>query len=259
MAEDGLKKLKVALEALTGSAELALLCSNEGRRVFRTQVQTRHLERLARRYRQLFAETGYWPIASWEHAFLHLEIHGMPTETVVRDVLQRGDSFNVESWFLREQNLWKERLGAGNYEGDLADRHGDWPLENKSWYKWVSAFADPPEGDRWLLFVEVEEAWHVPAVLGVPWFGWPDRPNEPEIHVGMLKHLHRSYGAELRTLATDCFTIETTRGPKTREEAMKLAYWFNLYAPDLIGEIVDSFEQLAVTLMATSNWFFWWD
>lgn len=60
-------------------------------------------------------------------------------------------------------------------------------------------------------------------------------------------------------LNTDLITVEVTRPPGTRDEAMNLAYRTNLYAPDMIDQAVDSLEKLAITLMSAPEWFFWWD
>jgi hypothetical protein len=260
MTHDGLENLKNGLRGLADTSAISLLCRNETRRVFKLPVCSSTENELVRKQcRDLFPETGLWPVASWEHAFQHLAIYGMPSEAESRGVLQRGESFDLEEWLLREQNFRKEWLGKEEYEADLADRHGDWPMENKSWYRRFPYCVDPPEADPCMLLVEAEKFWHVPAVLGMQWMGRPDRNAEPEIHVGMLKYLHDSYGAELRMLNTDLITVGVTRPPSTRDEAMNLAYRANLYAPDMIDQMVDSFEKLAVTLMSTPEWFFWWD
>jgi len=259
MTDPKIEKLKTQLSTLSGLLVFSLLCGNERRSVLKIPVRSKDIEPLWRGCRDLFPETGFWPVASWEHAFQHLEIYGMPSESHLNEVLKKGDSFDLEEWFLKERTFWKQRLGPESYEAHLADCHGDWPSENKSWYRWSPFFIDPPEGDPCILLVEAAESWHVPAVLGVHWLGGPNGLTEPEVHVGMLKHLHCLYGAELRTLATDSFTVGTTCRPSTKDEAMKLACEFNLYAPDLIGEIVDSLEKLAATLMSTADWFFWWD
>lgn len=162
---------------------------------------------------------GDWILASWEFAFHHLPIYGMPSEPELQVILRRGDSFDLEGWFLREQNFREKCLGHDTYEQDLADRHGDWPAENKSWYTSFPYRLDFPGAEPCMLFVEAEEFWHVPAALGMQWMGRPDRNAEPEIHVGILKHRFSLYGAELRMLNTDLITVEVTRTLSTRNEA----------------------------------------
>lgn len=260
MTQDRLENLKNELRGLTDTSKISALCCSEARRVFKLPVRSSAgNELLWRRCRERFPDTGFWPVVSWEFAFQHLPVYGLPSEPELRGTLQRGDSFDLEGWFLREQNFRKTWLGQDTYEGDLTDRHGDWPTENRSWYKSFPYYVDPPEAEPCMLFVEAEEFWHVPAVLGMQWMGRPDRNAEPEIHVGMLKYLSSSYGAELRMLNTDLVAVRVTRLPSTRDEAMNLAYRINLFAPDMIDQVVDSFESLAVTLMSTPEWFFWWD
>lgn len=253
MTHDRLENLKSELRGLADTSAISLLCRNEKRRVFKLPVRSSaDNEPLWKRCRDLFRETGLWPVASWEFAFQHLTIYGMPSEAELRGVLEKGDSFDLQGWFLREQVFWKDQ----GWEEDLAGRHGDWPAENKSWY---TSLPYDVEVEPCMLFVEAEKFWHVPAVLGIQWMGWPDRKAEPEVHVGMLKYLHDSYGAELRMLNTDLISVGVTHPPGNRDEAMALAYRTNLYAPDMIDQMVASFEKLAVTLMSTPEWFFWWD
>lgn len=255
-----LEKLRFDLRELSEVASLSTLSSNGTRQVFWMPIQSKNIAEVWKYCRRRFDATGFWPAVSFQHSFFYLEHWGLSPEQQIIEVIQRGEAFQWESWLPQEENVWKEVLGEPDYEEELKGRHGEWPSESKNWYKSLPTIPDAPGADPGILLVEVEKFWHVPAVLKMDWIGWgKNRQPRPDVHVGVMKYLCDRFGGELHHIEGDSYLLEVTRHPGTREEALQLAYGINLYASDLIDEFVESFEKLAVTLMSSSKWLFWWD
>jgi hypothetical protein len=107
-----------------------------------------------------------------------------------------------------------------------------------------------------IIVVPVSTGAEVPAYLH--WGGWNACP-KPEFHVAALRAWNSRTGAELVALNSDTMILHVTRRPESREEALDLAREQYVYCQDIVLQGTETLAPLAITLMTSDWWFFWWD
>lgn len=104
--------------------------------------------------------------------------------------------------------------------------------------------------------IEVESSWHLPALLNFG--GWNECP-DPEIHCAMWQYWQRTYDAHIIAVSHDVIEAKVFRPPRTRDQAMELAWQQYLYCVDIVDQGVLSLSNLAASLIDHDLWYFWWD
>lgn len=104
--------------------------------------------------------------------------------------------------------------------------------------------------------VPCEGSWQVPAHLN---FGGWNNCAAPAEHCALWQYWQRKYGAKIVGLSGDVIEAHVSQPPRTREDAMELAWQHFLYCPDLVEQGVESIAHLAGALLDQKVWFFWWD
>jgi hypothetical protein len=102
-----------------------------------------------------------------------------------------------------------------------------------------------------------EHAWQIPTMLS---FGdWNTCP-APAVHGVVLRHWYQRYGAELVGLTHDGMELALDRPPRTRNDAMALAYDYATYCLDGMGLYdADDLPDLAACLIDADVLRLWWD
>jgi len=106
------------------------------------------------------------------------------------------------------------------------------------------------------LEIEAAEAWHLPALLNFG--GWNECP-DPEIHCAMWQYWQKTYDAHIIAMSHDVIEAKVLRPPRTRDQAMELAWQQYLYCYDIVDEGVQSLSNLAASLIDHDLWYFWWE
>jgi hypothetical protein len=88
--------------------------------------------------------------------------------------------------------------------------------------------------------------------------GWNACP-PPHVHVALARDWETRYGARLIHMSPDVLEYEVSQPPRTREEALALAWVHYRYCNDTVDQLVGSIEGLAATLRGGRYWYFWWD
>ena len=57
----------------------------------------------------------------------------------------------------------------------------------------------------------------------------------------------------------DTIELHVARSPRTRDDALALAYEQYAYCSDIVDQGAGTLEALAAVLVHASVWFFWWD
>lgn len=102
----------------------------------------------------------------------------------------------------------------------------------------------------------VKHSWEIPAHLYCG--GWNECP-EPEVQCAIWRHWEAKYGAKIVGVGTDVIEAHVTNPPKTREEAMELAWEQCLFCIDIVDQGTETVACLAAELLNRKIWFFWWD
>ncbi|NML54434.1 DUF4253 domain-containing protein [Streptomyces sp. R302] len=119
--------------------------------------------------------------------------------------------------------------------------------------------ADGGEEPLWLVFVEAEGSYALPALLprliSTPnWSGHPDRELLPADHVAVLRHWHERHGAEFLFADSATLHLVVARPPRSRGERAEAAVEQYVYCPDL-GDP----ELIGNGQAGSTEWTFWWD
>lgn len=206
-----------------------------------------------RQLRKSAPELGYWPVIFGEPKNVEriCEIFGTEDAENPAETIQLASSVDVQEYFGERA---EEFPGTGV--------HGEWPKSAEG-----LAMADftiprkvlkPQEFHESVVIglIPANHSWEVPAVLSFG--GWNDCPF-PKDQVAVLRYWNEIYGAELVGLSGDVMELEPASKPSSKEDALKLAqeqYWF---CTDIVEQGVETIENLAGGLMASSIWYFWWD
>ncbi|MFI7066112.1 DUF4253 domain-containing protein [Kribbella sp. NPDC050124] len=210
-----------------------------------------------RRLREAHAATGYWPV---------LMDHGDPAYLAnsyeyanAADSIALADTLDGTT-ILAARGEGKLRM----YGPDLAATtraelrgEGDWPDSVRR-----PGFSLPfgPQGEPrpvTVALVPAEAGWQVPLVLHCG--GWNEYPTPAE-HAAILRTWEQRHGAELVVLTGTTAEFAVARPPRTRPEALALAWEYLVYNDgyyDLYG--ADNLTELAASLLAAPVWLAWWD
>ncbi|HEY0625945.1 MAG TPA: DUF4253 domain-containing protein [Allosphingosinicella sp.] len=218
-------------------------------------------------WERLRAAGGGWPIiVGGEHEAKALAANfeaGRPTS--VEDILQRAENLNHRQALAEEvarSDAAYRKWAADNNEGveeEPDPELGEWPEEPIFTSGPILArdivTMEPLELVP-LLLVPAQQGWQVPAHVK---FGDFNACPPPHVHVAALRAWQERYGAELVSLGGATMELRVKKRPKTREEAVELAWEQYRYCPDIVTQGVGDIYPLAAVLMASDWWYFWWD
>jgi Domain of unknown function (DUF4253) len=207
------------------------------------------------RLRALHPTTGSWPLLLaprlWERSFGEYSTYQSPADSLAEVARLDG-----------RQVIADCRDGDGRPAGDGVDvlaveAARAWPGER--WTCRIQIIRNPSGGpaEVTVALVPVQQLWQIPAVLN--YGGWNDLMR-PADTAAVLRHWHQRYGAVLLGLGYPNAEMLVDRPPRTRHEALQLAYEHAIYDPDWPAVINrEHLVDLAATLLDSEVWHFWWD
>lgn len=170
-----------------------------------------------------------------------------------KEILAAADAIDITAK-LRE--LFDYEYG----EDPIEIEPGEWPDPGSVTPMTLTVDSDILSGRKHpqvhIVVLPTSEAAAVPAYLR--WGGWNACP-VPEVHVALHRKWARDYGAEIVGISGDVINVRAARRPATRDEAMALAHEQFLYCSDIVLQGTDTMEPLAMSLIESDWWYFWWD
>jgi hypothetical protein len=180
-----------------------------------------------------------------------LEAHADPDPAVIEGILRSSRAFDAAGWFerrLREMEVDGEHAGEllGAWPGSLPKMGPTLHLE----------MGRAPKARVAIARVGVPESWQIPAALGFG--GWNECPGVVE-QCATAKRWAERYDADIIGVSGDTIEWEVRKPPRTRDEAIALAWEQYAFCADIVDQGVDTVGNLGGTLLDSPNWYFWWD
>jgi hypothetical protein len=200
----------------------------------------------------------------------------------VDEILQVAQDLDVEDWFAArreffeasaavspslidrlaldlEADAWDEDEDADVLD-DGDDEQGDDAGASPGMPRELVAHLDPETGEPVkvvaICILPTDKNYEAPGLLRFG--GWGESPYPAE-HVAIWRRWAQRFGATIVAITGDSLEAKVADPPQSFEEAYELAQEFELYCPELIGELTTSLEDLAGQLVGQTHWFFWWD
>lgn len=154
------------------------------------------------------------------------------------------------------QEILAERRARCAESYEISELVGVWPKDSTEF----SSHRDFPKKslqEKSLLgLIELKEAWHFPAAMHFG--GWNECPY-PIDHCVFFEYWQKRFGAEIVAISGDTLECLVSRPPRTRHEAMDLAWQQFFFCEDNVLQGTLSVSALAAVLLDNEHWFFWWD
>lgn len=180
----------------------------------------------------------------------------LPTfnEMPVDETLRASAGVDLAAWMERKRAECVEC--DEEWEGPPA---GEWPAKgdrNESLLAHIEMAHNRPKPQVFLARIPTMTPWDVFAHLR--YGDWNDCP-KPHEHVAFARSWHERFGAQPVAMTRDTLEYEVERPPRSREEAVALAWEQHWYCSDIVDQGVETINRLAASLMVSKYWFFWWD
>jgi hypothetical protein len=247
-----------------GVAEVEVLFAVDGLDIWAIAVEDLDPLPLWHALRARTEDTGIYPL--FVRAYIDVRERLRTGEQIDEDIIALGLRDDggeqhvegvIQGGLVLDIGAWMHDMLA-DFAADIEDfpdsLRGDWPdgITPRSHFTIVDT-AEHPGDLLYLALIPTRLSWHVPAFLMYGrYHSWLD----PEHHVAVLKRWYDQYGAELVGVMPDTVEMRVLRPPRTRDEALKLAWEHFAYCQDLLGYGIDA---IAAHLLNAPVWYFWWD
>lgn len=171
-----------------------------------------------------------------------------------KEVIEAANAINILEWFKEKRAELEDDLGmdlSGNEGGLLRE-----PDVKQGFTLAKDIISGQPHGPLVGAKVDVESLWGIPAQF--KYGNWNDYPSS-EIHCAIWKHWEDKYGAKIVGIGNDIIEGYDTHPPKTKEDAMALAWEQYLYCYDIVDQGVETISNLGSSVINHNAWYFWWD
>lgn len=190
-----------------------------------------------RAMRDCYDITGYWPLLF--DGGLRLKLH--PTR------LERKPAMTIE----RNPEMLK-------WIQSLPPDETPWPNTHEPqrcrFFEKVDSIWESDTGPSRIALFKVDHPADVFQLI--QYGGWNDVPDDPTI-AGTLSLWHARFGAVPAVIGTETMELAVEKPPQTESECMKLAYDHLAFCGDLLQ--FHSLRKVAIQLLNSREWHFWWD
>lgn len=172
----------------------------------------------------------------------------------VDEIISGSEKIDIQAWFHERRKELEE-----DFEMDLNESLGEWLGEPEAKQGFTLAFdmlSGEPHKDLVGASIKTDQSWKIPAHF--KYGGWNDCP-EPELHCAIWKYWQEKYGAQIVGLSNDVIEAHIANPPKTKGEAMQLAWEQYLYCYDIVDQGVETISNLGASIINHNSWYFWWD
>lgn len=174
-------------------------------------------------------------------------------------IIEASRGLDAPSWFDRRRS--EELAAAKEYgiEFDEVELLGVWPSESPgsgSLCSHLDLLTGKAKPKVYLGASASEASWQLPAAAR---FGnWNACPR-PAVHCAVMRFWNDRYGAEIVAMTSDVIECVVTNPPKSRDEALTLAWQQYWYCEDIVTQGTETVSALAAGLVDSEYWYFWWD
>lgn len=172
----------------------------------------------------------------------------------VDQILQASKEIDINEWFAKKRDEFEK-----DWEMPLTENEGEWPGEipDKPGFTLdKDVLSGSPMQDLVGTRIKVDENWKIPAFFN--YGGWNDCPDASE-HCAIWRRWETKYGAKIVGVSGDIIEAYVSNPPKTREDAMELAWEQYLYCYDIVDQGMETISNLGAMLINSKTWYFWWD
>ncbi|MEZ5694802.1 MAG: DUF4253 domain-containing protein [Altererythrobacter sp.] len=177
----------------------------------------------------------------------------LPVAKPVDEILFEARQIDIPA---KLQELFDQEFGEDPFELEA----GDWPKPGQMAPMELTVHRDVLSDELFprvhIAILPTDDPTEAAAYLR--WGGWNACP-QPEVHVAMHQKWREQYGAEVVGMTDAVINMRAKRRPATRAEAMALAREQFLYCNDIVLQGTNTLEPLAMSLMESDWWYFWWD
>lgn len=200
--------------------------------------------------------SGYWPIVCGDDDEATLLLENLSDSQFAPDspdtVVRQAAQTSATEFFVRRKAHYEANPP---FEGSI---RGAWPSQAsvQGFFLPFNTMGMRPKKRVTVALIPAKTSSEVFAALS--YGGWNDCPH-PHEHIAIHRYWAERWGAEIVCVSGDIIEMQSGRRPANREEALGLAEEQYLYCTDLVTQGTETLENLAATLMAQDNWYFWWD
>ncbi|XUU59471.1 DUF4253 domain-containing protein [Erythrobacter sp. HA6-11] len=177
----------------------------------------------------------------------------MPPSRSIKEILQEADKIDPSAKLLE---LFDYEYGDDPPELE----QGEWPEPGTTPPMALTVASDiltgRPFAKAHIVVLPTQDPAEITAFLR--WGGWNACPR-PEVHVALHRKWHEQYGAEIVGISGDVINMRVQTRPVNQDEAISLAREQFLYCSDIVMQGTQTLEPLAMSLLESDWWYFWWD
>lgn len=181
--------------------------------------------------------------AVYNHYYEYCEAEIETTQSI----LEKADALDVETWFASQTTDHSSTIHSKQLPsvmGKTLPRFIIHPL--------MQGFGKKRKPIVYIAKIPASESWQIPAYLRLG--GWNDCP-PPFVQTAVSRYWKKRHGAEIIAVNGDLVEYKVAQPPQDWEEALRLAQEHAIYC----SEICPNLEKMALQLMETNIWSFWWD
>lgn len=212
--------------------------------------------------REYSEKLGFWPLIQGQSgAFKLFDGDVIPDSEAVKRTLERAQTLDLDLWqtaiLAADVNPAFDAFDPEDIDDEFAAFFTPEAMKpNHQITVQRDMLNSQPYAEVDFALIPTPICWQVVAHLS---FGsWNACPS-PEIHVRLMFEWYRDYGAEIVGLDGSVLEMRVARPPKSKAEAEALARQQYAYCPDIVDQGVQTVENLALTLVDSTVWYFWWD
>ncbi|PIQ25586.1 hypothetical protein COW36_21320 [bacterium (Candidatus Blackallbacteria) CG17_big_fil_post_rev_8_21_14_2_50_48_46] len=204
-------------------------------------------------------EAGYWPVLLGPVSDLELLKNSWSfTDSLPspQAVLKSAASLDLQKWLAAHASEEDLELDLDEFD-EFAEFFTPENMQPQHHYAiHVDILSRQPYAEVLLALVPTPHSWEVPAWLHTG--GWNACPDS-DVHIRLMETWFVRYGAELVSHSHDLIELRIARPVQNLDEARELARLQYAYCPDIVEQGVQTLENLALTLIDSTVWYFWWD
>lgn len=179
------------------------------------------------------------------------------TDKSVEEIITASESINATDWL--DSNKKEKESDWEMDEMDPSEVVGEWlgESDDKQGFALTTVKLTRETFNNFVgVKLHVEESWKIPAYFN---YSAGDFCPSPEVHCAIWKYWEEQFGAKIIGVTSDSIEGYVANPPKSKEEAINLAWQQYLYCSDIVDQGTETISNLASSIINHEYWYFWWD